>query len=175
MGWVTLSLRKKELQRTHSDLQVQDLQLSREQRALARNKMYENTLIQNRKASETDDLRSSQRRDTASIYDEIKNKRDQKKGLDPNSQQALDLQDEIDELNEQRRAIQEDSTAAINDAASYYDNEFAMLEQESADREAMIEDQKVAVETEMEAVAAELQAVKEAVSQEIQNSVISLK
>ena len=51
----------------------------------------------------------------------------------------------------------------------------AMLEQESADREAMIEDQKVAVETEMEAVAAELQAVKEAVSQEIQNSVISLK
>lgn len=46
MAWVTLSLRKKELKREHTNYQLRDLQISREKRKLARRKQYEQSLIQ---------------------------------------------------------------------------------------------------------------------------------
>jgi hypothetical protein len=47
MGWVTLTLRKTELKRSHSDYQMRLLQISREKRQMARQKHYEQTLIRN--------------------------------------------------------------------------------------------------------------------------------
>ena len=46
MGWVTLSLRKRELKQEHQYYQLCDLKISREKRALARQKAYEMAVIQ---------------------------------------------------------------------------------------------------------------------------------
>lgn len=47
MGWVTLTLRKRELKQSHAYYQMRDLQISREKRQLARQKQYETAVIQN--------------------------------------------------------------------------------------------------------------------------------
>ncbi len=57
--WVTLSLRKKELKQEHTYYQLQDLQISRQKRQLARRKSYESSLIQLHQKQATKPIKTS--------------------------------------------------------------------------------------------------------------------
>ena len=46
MGWVTLTLRKKELKSEHAYYQLRNLQISREKRQMARQKALDTSLFQ---------------------------------------------------------------------------------------------------------------------------------
>ena len=178
MGWVTLSLRKKELQRTHSDLQMEDLQISRTQRQMARQYNYDQTVVQNDQQDALDDLQTAYKSQTSIFYDDIKTKREELNGLDPNDSnyesEKSRIQGEIDDLNQKIRDAQEQYNYDSNQTKELYETSLALIEEEAKDIETMYENEKVQVETQMEAIAAELEAVSEAVSQEIKNSTIKL-
>ena len=59
MGWVTLTLRKTELKRTHADYQKQLLDISREKRRMAREYHYQQTVAQNDQQDELNSLYAS--------------------------------------------------------------------------------------------------------------------
>jgi DNA repair exonuclease SbcCD ATPase subunit len=178
MGWVTLTLRKKELQKTHSDLQMQDLQISRTQRQMARQYDYEQTVVRNDSQDKMSDLRNNYKADTASIYDSIKTKREELNALDPKAanyeSEKARIQAEIEAYNEDLRKAEEEYQYENNELKALEESAIQMLEEEANDMEVMYENEKVQIEAQMQAVSAELQAVGEAVSQEIQNSTIKL-
>lgn len=175
MGWVTLTLRKKELQRTHSDLQMEDLQISRQSRQMARQYNYEQTVVQNDQQDALSDRRQAYKSDTTSIYDQISEKRKELNNGNLTDQEKTDINNQIEELNKDVRQAQEDYNYETNEIKTMYEKDLEMIEEEANDIETMYENEKVQIEAQMEAVASELEAVKEAVSQEIQNSTISLK
>ena len=57
MGWVTLTLRKKELKRSHADYQMRELQISREERQMARDYHYQQTVLTNDKNQQLNDIK----------------------------------------------------------------------------------------------------------------------
>ena len=177
MGWVTLSLRTMELQRTHSDLQMQDLNISREQRQMARQYQTEQLMVQNEQKNEVGDLQVAYRNDRNAKYDYLKDLRvdlaDNQKNGDTDA--VAEINSLIEQTNQELRELQTDYQENSDSVKTMYEDDLAMIEQEANDIEVMYENEKVQIETQMEAVAAELQAVKDATSQEIQNGVIKLK
>lgn len=71
MGWVTLTLRKRELKQSHAYYQIRDLQISREERQLARRKQHETSVIQNDQQKSLQPLKTS--------YNEAVEKLDEKR------------------------------------------------------------------------------------------------
>ena len=71
MGWVVLTLRKKELKRTHADYQMRDLQIAREQRQMSRQYQYEQSVIQGQQNEEVRDLRTSYNDQRSSLRDQL--------------------------------------------------------------------------------------------------------
>ena len=59
MGWVTLTLRKRELKQQHAYYQMRDLQISREKRQLARRKQYETASIQTQQKQALQPIKTS--------------------------------------------------------------------------------------------------------------------
>ena len=59
MGWVTLTLRKRELKQQHAYYQMRDLQISREKRQLARRKQYETASIQTQQEQALQPIKTS--------------------------------------------------------------------------------------------------------------------
>ena len=175
MGWVTLSLRTMELQRTHSDLQMQDLNISREQRQMARQYQTEQLMVQNEQKNEVGDLQVAYRNDRSAKYDYLKDLRTDLSDDSLSESEKAEINSLIEQTNQELRELQTDYQENSDSVKTMYEDELAMIEQEANDIEVMYENEKVQIETQMEAVAAELQAVKDATSQEIQNGVIKLK
>ena len=179
MSWVLLSLRKKELKRTHAEYVSRDLQISREERQMARRYQYEQTCVQNEQSTEQRDLRTQYTDKRSSLYDQIEALRkeidaqegDNKIGSsdyrNSNGYTINDLYKQIDDL-------KEDFNESVNLSKTYWEDELAMIEEEANDAETILEEEKVNIETQMEAISQELEAVSQAISQEIQSNAIKL-
>ena len=70
MGWVTLTLRKKELKVSHAYYQLRDLQISREKRAMARQKQANSTSVNNNKRVELKAQREQWESDKQQVYED---------------------------------------------------------------------------------------------------------
>lgn len=182
MGWVTLTLRKTELKRTHADYQMRDLQISREKRQMARRYHYEQTLAGNDQNGALRDLREGYSSDKQSLYDAmtairqaVRDEKDKDENStvstqtyeDAQGKTVADYQKELDEIKEEY----EEQTNSIK---TYWEDELEMIEEEANDTETTLDQEQVEVEAQMEAVSQEMQAVSEAISSEIQSSTIKL-
>lgn len=182
MSWVLISLRRKELKRTHADYVAQDLDISRSLRQEARRKMYEQTCIQNDQQAQLRDIKSSykdQQEYYNSCMDALKDAANTKKEegevnqvdfssfVDSNNKTLSDYQKALEDAKEEYLEEQ-------NEIKSYWEDELQMLEEESNDRETMLEQDKVEAETQMEHISQEISALDQAQSTEIQNSTIKL-
>ena len=168
MGWVVLSLRKKELQRTHADLQMRELQIGRESRQLARQKMYEQSVIQADQNEETRNFRTDYNQKVKDLRGQISDLRNDEKTNDADN--SADIAKLQQELSDAQLDFQQDT----NETKSFFETELALLEEEVNDIETQYEQEKVEVEAQMQAVAQELQVVSDAISNAIQQSVIKL-
>ena len=165
MGWVTLTLRKTELKRTHADYQKQLLDISREKRRMAREYHYQQTVAQN-----------DQQEELNSLYASYKTERDAAQsamqgavGEDGKVDQAAynDAQQQLNNAKEQYELMK-------NNAKTEWEEELARIEEEANDTETMLDQEQVQIEAQLEAISAEIEAVGEAISQQIQSSTIKL-
>jgi len=173
MGWVTLSLRKRELKQEHQYYQLRDLQISREKRALARQKSYEFAKLQAQQKEEELAISKNSEYDYGSVMTEITNLR---KSItsDMSEDDKKAINDQIADKQTEYQNKVTAKTGAINDIKTFYDQQKADIEQEVGDEETELEMEQVDVETQMEAISQELQAVSDAISSEIQSSTIKL-
>ena len=153
MAWITLALRKQTLKAEISSLNFEDLQLSRERRAVHRHLSYEESIYNTSKKEEI--------RNAKSAYNEI---RDQRPSV-------ADTQ-AYEEWKVQYAQAQEDYQAQKQDIEDYYDDLCADLEADAQDREDHLEEEQTRVETQRDAMSAELQAITDQVKQEIEISAI---
>lgn len=190
MSWVLISLRKKELKRTHADYVAEDLQISRQLRQQARRKSYDQTVMRNDQADQLREAKSSyndQREQVNSIMDQIKeavSQQNENMGTtadngttitrvnyddytDGSGNKLSDYQKMLDDIKEEYLEEQ-------NDIKSFWEDELQMLEEEANDEETMLEQDKVDAETQMEHISQELSALDQSLSTEIQNSTIKL-
>ena len=200
MGWVTLTLRKKELKAEHAYYQLRDLQISREKRQLARKKSYEMASLQaDQKAAllplkqRWQDERKRIMSGISSLYDEVKttgvdnthngeNYTEGSTSAPASTVQMAGVQSNVKAVDQGKLwAYQQDLQNAqvnyqeeVNAIKEDFDNQKQMLEEEVADEETALEEEQVDIEAQMEAISQEIQAVSDAISSEIQNNTIKL-
>ena len=176
MGWVTLTLRKRELKQSHAYYQLRDLQISREKRQLARQKQYETAVIQNDQQAALLPIKEEYNTRRQSIMQNISDLRQQEKdgGTNEYGQKNVDNSTEINALQLELSTAQTEYTEQVNNEKTFYEGELAMVEEEASDSETQLDMEQTEVEAQMEAISQEMQAVSEAISSEIQNSTIKL-
>ena len=132
MGWVVLTLRKKELKRTHADYQMRDLQIAREQRQMSRQYQYEQSVIQGQQNEEVRDLRTSYNDQRSSLRDQLSVLREDQSesGSSETAAEIADIQSELEQL-------QLTYSENTNDVKTFYETELAMIEEEANDIETM--------------------------------------
>ena len=155
MGWVSLSLRKLSLRSAISNLELRDIQISRTLRQTQRQLHYDQSIINNNKASELKEIKN--------IYDEVKDRRPEEMGTEEYNEWYMEYQDAREEYEYQKLEISE-----------FYEAQLATLEEEAADKEAQLQQEQTTVEAQLEAMRAEFDVVKEQISADIENSVIQL-
>ena len=176
MGWVTLTLRKRELKQQHAIYQLRDLQISREKRQLARQRQYETAVIQNEQKQETTGFRKEYYSQRNTLREQIATLRQEQKdnGKNDAGNYNVDNSSEISSLQQQMSDAQLEYQEKVNDAKDIYDQELAMVEEDASDRETELDMEQSDIEAQMEAISQEIQSVSDAVSTEIQNSTIKL-
>ena len=170
MGWVTLTLRKRELKQEHAYYQLRDLQISREKRQLARSKSYKIAEAQNKQQQELQGPKTTYTTANQQYQDTMK-------GVysgDSNSGDATGKQAKMNEAQSALSQAQLDYQSEVDRIKTYYENEKQMIEEEAADAETELDMEQVEVEAQMEAIAEEIQAVSDQISTEIKNSTIKL-
>lgn len=160
MGWVTLTLRKTELKRTHADYQKQLLDISREKRKMARQYHFQQSLINSEKSRTRNDLTTAYNAKRKEINDSLAS------GTLSDAERA-DLQNQ---LTYERDMYQEQLNMRLTD----FEEEYAMIEDEANDVETSLDQEQVQIEAQLEAISAEIEAVGEAISSQIQASTIKL-
>lgn len=113
MGWVTLSLRKRELKQEHQYYQLRDLQISREKRRLARQKSYEMAVLQSEEKRRLMPLSTKYRADRQAILDEIQAIR---KGLDTSNLGSSEYQTKLSDAKKQADIEHDTAVQAAEDA-----------------------------------------------------------
>lgn len=179
MGWVTLTLRKRELKQEHAYYQLRDLQISREKRQLARSKQYQTQQVQNEQQEKVNEERQNYNADRELIMSQMSSLREtaKKDGTDTNSATITTENGAtvgMYELQNQLSQAQLDYTEQVNSHKTFYEQELAMIEEDASDQETALDMEQVEVESQMEAISQEMQAVSEAISSEIQSSTIKL-
>lgn len=152
MAWITLSLRKQSLQSQVTELNNEDVQLSRQQRAVHRHLSYEESVFDTQKKSEL--------RKAKSDYLKIRNERPD-----------IDSE-EYEEWKVEYSAAQEDYQSQKQDIEDYFDSIKEELESESQDEEDTIQEQITRTETQRDAMSAELQSLTDQIKTEIQGEAI---
>jgi len=187
MGWVTLTLRKTELKRTHADYQMELLEISREKRQMARVYHYQqsqartqgNATIREAQNEYIDAFK--QYRDThsnttgATTTTSTTTTTPSSDGSSTSTTTTTQTPDNEREqaalaLDEAKLKFERDKMEAQNQM----EDQLAMLEQEANDIETMYDQEQVEVEAQLEAISAEIEAVGEAISSQIQASTIKL-
>ena len=160
MGWVTLTLRKTELKRSHSDYQKQLLDISRKKRQMARQSHYDQMVVRNDQSMDIRNRRLEYTTQMDTYKEALKDD-----SLD--DQARTEIQNEMSEA-------QEDYQFDTNEIKMMYENDLAMLEDMANDEETALDQEQVEIEAQLEAISAEIEAVGEAVSSQIQASTIKL-
>ena len=173
MGWVTLTLRKTELKRTHSDYQNRLLDISRTKRRMARESEYQQMLVINDCSEERDSIFAACNAKVDPLKANIAAERANPTAQDANGNPVID-QSKIDEWTRQINEAIEERTRQINEAEKMRDDELQSLENEASDEELILDQEQIQIETQLEAIKAELDAVGEAISSQIQDSTIKL-
>ena len=174
MGWVTLTLRKTELKRTHADYQMQLLGISREKRQMARSYHYQQTLVQNDMNDELRSIRSTFDEAKTNAREGMNNARGNGE-TDVNGEPVEDFdQEAYDQAQQDYQDAKERYERETNDAKQMWEDELAMIEEEANDTETMLDQEQVQIEAQLEAISAEIESVGEAVSSQIQASTIKL-
>ncbi|MBE7708604.1 MAG: hypothetical protein E7Z88_07870 [Cyanobacteria bacterium SIG27] len=169
MGWVTLTLRKTELKRTHADYQMELLEISRTKRQMARQNHYDQLVARNEGQNATN-----------SLYAEYTAARDaatqQMQGATTTNADGSKTTDQaaLAAAQQALNAAKEDYEMKKMNAQNDMEEELARIEQEANDTETMLDQEQVEVEAQLEAISAEMEAVGEAVSSQIQSSTIKL-
>ena len=164
MGWVTLTLRKTELKRTHSDYQKQLLDISREKRQMARKYHFMQTCTQNDQQHDLREIYAAYRTEADAL-------RKQSSGLVPGSES---YQHDYNSVQDQLALAKEEYERAKNDTQMYWEEELARIEEEANDIETALDQEQVQIEAQLEAITAEIESVGSAVSSQIQSSTIKL-
>lgn len=160
MGWVTLTLRKTELKRSHADYQKQLLDISRTKRQMARQYHYEQTVARNEQNTQLRTMRVAYRENRDTISAGLQNE---------------DITDaERAEIQTNLANIQQDYQEEVNEVKTMWEEELAMIEEEANETETDLDQQQVEIEAQLEAISAEIESVGEAISSQIQASTIKL-
>lgn len=173
MGWVTLTLRKTELKRTHADYQSRLLQISREKRQMAREYHYQQTQERNKYNAMIRFARDTWNADRDSLNEAIEaaGSDGTAQGTDADGNSVfLTATEAQNELDKSKDKYEERYNQLMQDMES----ELEMIEQESTDAETMLDQEQVQIEAQLEAISAEIEAVGEAISSQIQASTIKL-
>ena len=176
MGWVTLTLRKTELKRTHADYQMQLLRISREKRQMARQNHYEQTIIRNDQNADLRAARDSYNSARDILNDQLSSATQNNgvTGVDTDGDGTADTNRTSSEiqnyLDDERLMYQE----TVNQIKADAEAELEMLEEEANDTETALDQEQVEIEAQLEAISAEIEAVGEAISSQIQASTIKL-
>jgi hypothetical protein len=155
MGWVTLAARKQSLRLAMSNLQMRDLELSRQLRSMHRSSSYEQSIIKNNRAADLKQIKDA--------YDKVRNARPESMDDPGYNDWYLEYQAAREDYEHQKMILSEE-----------YDDKLKMLEEEVADKEADIQQEQTTVEAQLEAMKAEFDVVSEQISQEIEDSVIKI-
>jgi hypothetical protein len=154
MAWITLALRKQTLKAEISDLNFEDLQLSREKNAVHRHLAYEQSIFEAQAKRELKEAKE------ASGLEELKKNR-------PSVQD-----DSYEEWKVEYAEAKEEYEAYKQDILDMMDEIKTELEEEAKEKEEAIDEQITIVETQRDAMNAELQAISDQIKTEIENSAI---
>lgn len=154
MGWVTLTLRKQTLKADINETQFQDIQLSRELRAVSRNLSYEKSVFNTKKSSEVESAKET-----------LNKIRDQRPSIES---------DEYKEWRQEYSDAREEYLAKKQDIEDYYDTVLEDLENDATDNENAKQDEQTQLEAQLEALQAELETVSEQIKSDIDADKISL-
>lgn len=154
MGWTTLTLRKQNLKADINLYEFQDIQLSRQLRAVSRHLTYDQS-VQN--AAKTEEVNAAKE-----TYDSVRKQRP-----DIDSDEYADWKQQYDDA-------QTDYQAQSQDIKDYYDSVMKDLEDESADEENAIQDEQTSLEAQLQAIREELEVVNEQIKSDISSDKITL-
>lgn len=152
MAWLTLALRKQTLKAQITELNYDDIQLSRRKRSVHRHLSYEQSTFNSMKTAEL--------RNAKSEYLEIRNRRPD-----------IDSE-EYEEWKVEYSAAQEDYQSEKAGIEDYYEDLNQEAEAEAEDEENALDDEITRVETQRDAMNAELQAITDQIKTEIEASAI---
>ena len=173
MGWVTLTLRKKELRATHNEYELRLLSISRQRRQLARQKSLKTTEINAARDSQLagpkEELYSARNTYNTKLDSLFKEAR----GGDGKEAQALN-QAEISKAQEEYNNAKMKYEEEKDSIERLAEDQMAELEEETTARETELDMEQTSLEAEIEAISQELQAVTQAISSDIQESTIKL-
>jgi len=161
MGWVTLTLRKEALDINGNNLEMRDLQLSRNMRVIQKNLSYEQSVFNKSKKTELAKIKAD--------YDKVKDARP------VGSDGKIDTQSEEYATWQQEYATaKEEYESAKLEIENYWTDQNNSAEEESTDRENEIKDEQTTVEAQLESNKTELEVVKEQISTDIDQSKLDL-
>ncbi len=169
MGWVTLTLRKTELKRSHSDYQKELLNISRTKRQMARQYHYEQTVVKNDMNFNLNNLYSEYVAARDAAQQAMQNATITNADGTVTTDQAA-----YDQAYQEMQNAKEAYEYEKNAAKMVWEDELAMIEEEANDTETMLDQEQVQIEAQLEAISAEIEAVGEAISSQIQASTIKL-
>jgi len=181
MGWVTLTLRRKELTAAHASYQMRELELGRQQRSVHRKYAALQSEIKADAKQQLAGLREAYQSERSAAMGKMESLIAQMKteeaGTGDGSTGAVkqSTSSEWALIQQELAEAQEKYQFAKAGVEEYKEEEIAMYEEMANEEETDIELEKTDVEAQMEAIAQELQVVKDSISQDIQNSTISLK
>lgn len=157
MGWVTLTLRKLTLRAEINNLELRDLQLSRELRRVHREKSYEQSVYNRAKKEELAAAKSA--------LDNIRNSKSSDWEYGSN---------EYKQWQEQYALAKEDYEGQKLDINNYYDDLQNEMEEETTDKETEIQDEQTEIEAQLQAMRAELETVNDQIGSDVKDQAIKL-
>ncbi len=166
MGWVTLTLRKKDLKNTISEYELRDIELSRETRSVQRQLAYEQSIFN---ADKTKELRAAKANYTAVKGQKVELPDDT---TDKEAMKAYNTA--YDEWKTNYAMAKEDYEAKKVEIEDFYDDQMNEIEQEATDRENDIEQERTTIEAQLQAVRSELESVNDQIKSDIDSSKLTL-
>ena len=166
MGWVTLTLRKKDLKNTISEYELRDIELSRETRSVQRQLAYDQSIFNTDK---TQELRKAKANYTAVKGDKVELPEDTS-----NEEAMKAYNTAYEDWKTKYEMAKEDYEAKKVEIEDFYDDQMNEIEQEATDRENDIEQERTTIEAQLQAVRSELESVNDQIKSDIDSSKLTL-
>ena len=163
MGWVTLTLRKKNVKTDINETEQRDIELSRLLRSEQRNLAYEQSIFQTDKNGEIKDQKN--------IFDKARLSKPSKANFGADNEAYVQAYEEWKVIYDQAKEDYEGMVADIND---YYDTYMNILEEASTELQEDIENEQTTVEAQLSHLRQELESVDGQIKGDMEASKLSL-